>query len=389
VTPHGGPVSAIVGVAETELGAVSGQHPLRMMGKACLEALDEAGLELRDVDGLITAGYPTAMPALDLAQYLGIQPSYADSTDIGGSSFELHVGHADAAIRAGLCEVALITYASTQRQDRSRMLGGPGEPPHSFRAQYEADTGLPSPIGGYALAAARHMYEFGTTSDQLADVAVAARAWAALNPKAFKREPITRDDVLASPLICSPLHLLDCCLVTDGGGAVVVTTRERARHLRRAPVSVLGYGQQITHADISLAPDLVRTGAAASGQAAFVMAGLGPGDVDVAQIYDSFTITVILSLEDLGFCAKGEGGSFVGDGRIAPGGNFPLNTSGGGLSYCHPGMLGLLLLVEGVRQLRGECGVRQVAGAEVAVCHGTGGVLSSSATVLLGAGERG
>jgi acetyl-CoA acetyltransferase len=328
------------------------------------------------------------MPALDLAQYLGLEPSYVDSTDIGGSSFEMHVAHADAAIRAGLCEVVLITYASTQRQDRSRMLGGPDQPSYSFSAQFEADTGMPSPIGAYALAAARHMHEFGTTSDQLADVAVAAREWAALNPNAFKRTRITRDDVLSSPVICSPLHLLDCCLITDGGGAVVLTTQERARDLRPAPVSILGYGQQMTHADISLAPDLVRTGAIGSGKAAFEMAGVSPEDVDVAEIYDSFTITVILSLEDLGFCAKGEGGSFVADGRIAPGGDFPLNTTGGGLSYCHPGMFGLLLLVEGTRQLRGECGERQVAGAEVALCHGTGGVLSSSVTVLLGAGDH-
>ena len=381
-----GPTSAIVGVAESELGAVSHQHALRMMALASLDALDEAGLKLSDVDGLITAGYPTVMPSLDLAQYLGIQPAYADSTDIGGSSFEMHVAHADAAIRAGLCNVVLITYASTQRQDRSRVLGGPKQPPFSFGAQFELETGLPSPIGGYALAAARHMFEFGTTSDQLADVAVAARAWAALNEKAFKRDPISRADVLSSPLICSPLHLLDCCLVTDGGGAVVITSQERARNLRSAPVSVLGYGQAITQADISLAPDLVRTGAAVSGKNAFAMAGLSPDDIDVAEIYDSFTITVLLSLEDLGFCAKGDGGAFVADGRIAPGGAFPLNTSGGGLSYCHPGMLGLLLLVEGVRQLRGECGARQVPGAEVALCHGTGGVLSSSATVLLGAG---
>jgi acetyl-CoA acetyltransferase len=379
------PVSAIVGVAESELGAVSDQHPLRMMAAASIEALDDAGLTLADVDGLITAGYPTVMPSLDLAQYLGIAPSYVDSTDIGGSSFEMHVAHADAAIQAGLCEVALITYASTQRQDRSRLAGGPAEPAFSYRSQFEMATGMPSPIGAYALATARHMYEFGTTSDQLAEVAVAARAWAGLNPKAFKRDPITVEDVLESRPICTPLHLLDCCLVTDGGGAVVVTSQKRAHDLRREPVSVLGYGQQITHADVSQSPDLVRTGAAVSGKAAFAMAGLAPGDVDVAEIYDSFTITVLLSLEDLGFCAKGEGGAFVEEGRIKPGGGFPLNTSGGGLSYCHPGMFGLLLLIEGVRQLRGECGDRQVSEAEVALCHGTGGVLSSSATVLLGA----
>jgi acetyl-CoA acetyltransferase len=378
------PATAIVGVAESDLGAVSHQHPLRMMAQASLAALADAGLELRDIDGLITAGFPTVMPTLDLAEYLALEPSYVESTDIGGGSFEMHVAQADAAIQAGLCDTVLITYASTQRQDRSRNLGGAPEPPYTFRMQFERDSAMPSPIGAYALAANRHMHEFGTTSEQLAEVAVATRRWAALNPKAFKREPITITDVLESPIICSPLHLLDCCLVTDGGGAIVITSKERAQDLRQPPISVLGYGQRITHANISLAPDLVRTGAVESGTAAFSMAGLSRSDVDIAQIYDSFTITVLLSLEDLGFCRKGEGGAFVENGRTAPGGAFPLNTSGGGLSYCHPGMLGLLLLVEAVRQLRHEAGDRQVEDADIALCHGTGGVLSSSATVLLG-----
>lgn len=380
------PVSAIVGVAESELGAVSGEHALRMMANAALDALDDAGLTLSDVDGLVTAGFPTVMPALDLAEYLGLEPRFVDSTDIGGSSFELHIALADAAIQSGLCNTILIGYASTQRQDQSRSLGGPAEPSFTFRSQFELNTGLPFPIGGYALAAARHMHEFGTTSEQLAQIAVATRRWARLNPKAYKRDPLTVEDVLASPLICTPLHLFDCCLVTDGGGAVVITARDRASAARKIPISVLGYGQQVTHATVSGARDLLRTGAIESGRTAFAMAGLSPRDVDVAEIYDSFTITVLLSLEDLGFCGKGEGGAFVDNGRTAPGGDFPLNTSGGGLSYCHPGMLGLLLLVEAVRQLRGECGERQVTDADVALCHGTGGVLASAATVLLGKG---
>jgi acetyl-CoA acetyltransferase len=378
------PDTAIVGVAESELGAVRDQHALRMMAQAAAAALAEAGLRLTDVDGVMTAGFPTDTAAVDVAEYLGIRPTFMSSTDTGGSSFELHVAEADLAIGAGLCSTVLIVYASTQRQDRSRSLDGPTEPDFTFAAQYERPSGLLWPVGAYALAAARHMHEFGTTREQLAEVAVAARAWAQRNPKAFRREPLTVDDVLSSPPVSSPLTVADCCLVTDGGGAVVMTSRERAATLRCRPVDVLGFGAHSTHANIVTAPDLVRTSARASGRQAFAMAGLSPADVDVAEIYDSFTITVLLSLEDLGFCEKGEGGSFVSGGRIRPDGDFPLNTSGGGLSYCHPGRLGLLLLVEAVRQLRGEAGDRQVPGARTALCHGTGGVLSTSATVLLG-----
>jgi acetyl-CoA acetyltransferase len=240
-----------------------------------------------------------------------------------------------------------------------------------------------TPPPAYALAATRHMHEYGTTSEQLAEIAVATRAWAALNPRALYREPLTVDDVLASPWVAYPFHQLDCCLVTDAGGAVVLTSTERARGLGVPVVEVLGSAVAHTHHMISQMPDLTTTPARLSGAAAYAQAGIGPADVDVAELYDSFTYTVLAELEDLGFCAKGEGGAFVSGGRTAPGGEFPLNTSGGGLSYTHPGMFGMFLLIEAVRQLRGECGERQVAGAEVALVNGMGGYLSSSATAIL------
>jgi acetyl-CoA acetyltransferase len=236
------------------------------------------------------------------------------------------------------------------------------------------------------MAAQRHMREFGTTPEQLAEVAVAAREWALRNPVAFSREagPLTVDEVLASPLISAPLHRLDCCLQTDGGGAVVLTSVERARTLRRSPVLVLGDGEASTQMGATEIPDLTSTGAAVSGPRALQEADVSVTDIDVVEVYDSFTITVLLTLEGLGFCARGEAGPFVEDGRTRPGGAFPLNTSGGGLSYCHPGMFGIFLIIEAVRQLRGEAGDRQVEGAELALCHGTGGELSTHATVVLG-----
>jgi acetyl-CoA acetyltransferase len=278
--------------------------------------------------------------------------------------------------------VALITYGSTQRSQRSRRLGRGG--PARLTEQFERIWGLPLPVGAYALAASRHMHQYGTTSEQLAEVAVATRRWAELNPRAFMREPITIQDVLASPLITEPLHLLDCCLVTDGGGAVVVAAPERARDLALPPVWILGHGESHSHLTISNMPDLTVTPARESGGRAFAMAGLSPAEMDVVEIYDSFTITVLLTLESLGFCGPGESGDFVSGQRTAPGGPFPLNTNGGGLSYCHPGMYGIFLLIEAVRQLRGESGPRQVEGARLAVAHGTGGVLSSGATVVMG-----
>ena len=251
--------------------------------------------------------------------------------------------------------------------------------------QYETPWGMPTPVGGYALAAMRHMHEFGTTSSQLAEIAVATRKWAALNPAATMRAPLSIDEVLASPMISDPLHLLDACLVTDGGGAVVMTSAEHARAIgHRRPVHVRGYGEAHTHWTIAAMPDLARlTAAEVAGREAFAMAGIGHDAIDVAELYDSFTITVLMTLEALGFCARGEGGAFVAGQRTAPGGPFPMNTSGGGLSYAHPGMYGIFLLIEAVRQLRGECGERQVANAATALVHGTGGTLSSGATCIL------
>jgi acetyl-CoA acetyltransferase len=375
-------VAAIAGVAESDLGDVAPKTAMQLQAEAAVEALAEAGLTPADVDGLLSAGGDTYAPSMAVGEYLGIRPRFTDSTNIGGSSFVAHAGHARRAIQDRLCDVALITYGSTQRSLAARSLGRGG----GVRGtpQFEGVWGLPLPVGAYALAASRHMHEFGTTAEQLAEVAVATRRWASLNPRAFMRDPITIEDVLASRWIAEPLHLLDCCLVTDGGGAVVIVSGERARDLPKPPVWILGHGESHTHLGIGSMPDLTTTPALHSGAAAFAMAGLTPADVDVAELYDSFTITVLLTLEALGFCGRGESGAFVSGQRTAPGGDFPLNTNGGGLSYCHPGMYGIFTLIEATRQLRGECGPRQVEGARVAVANGTGGVLSSAATVVLG-----
>jgi acetyl-CoA acetyltransferase len=347
-------------------------------------ALDDAGLTLADVDGLCHA-----QSAMAVAEYLRITPTWTDSTNTGGSSFEIHAEHAAAAIAAGLCDVVVSVYANTPRSDRKRGTGFRGRPgswgPPDPSMEWEAAFGLRRPMGPYAMAAARHMHEFGTTSEQLAEIAVSTRAWAAMNPEARYRDPLTVDDVLASPLQVEPLHLLDCCLVTDGAGAFVMTSAERAKDLRKPPVYVLGAGTAHDHsAMISEMPDLTTTAGAISGPKAFAMAGIKTDDVDVLMGYDSFTITALLHLEDLGFCAKGEGGAFVEDGRTGPGGSLPMNTNGGGLSYTHPGMYGMFLLTEATRQLRGECGERQVADAEVAVAHGSGFILSCMSTIVLG-----
>jgi acetyl-CoA acetyltransferase len=371
--------AAIVGTAESDLGEVGpGFTPLDLIGQATERALDDAGLEKKDVDGLFSASAYYSMATVSAGEYLGIRPRYSDATNMGGSSFVSHLLHAAAALEAGLCEVALVTYASTQRSGGG--FRGLSEPPNPYETPY----GPRYPVSMYALAASRHMHEFGTTRAQLAEVAVAAREWANLNPKAFLRDDLTVEDVLASRMVSSPLSILDCCLVTDGGGALLVTSAERAKDLRKPPVYLLGAGEAHWHRNISQMPDLTVTAAADSGRWAYEMAGVGPEDVDVAMLYDAFTINPILFLEDLGFCEKGEGGTFVEGGRIAPKGELAVNTNGGGLSYNHPGMYGLLLLIEAVRQLRGECGERQVEGATVALAHGNGGVFSSQVTAVLG-----
>jgi acetyl-CoA acetyltransferase len=371
--------AVIVGAAESDLGEVGpGFTPLDLIGQATERALADAGLEKRDVDGLFSASVYYQTPTLSAGEYLGIRPRYSDATMMGGSSFISHLLHATAALEAGLCEVALITYASTQLSEGG--FRGVSDPPNPYETPY----GPRYPVSMYALAASRHMHEYGTTRKQLAEVAVAAREWAKLNPKAFMRDDLTVEDVLASRMVSSPLSILDCCLVTDGGGALLVTSPERAKDLRKPPVYLLGAGDAHWHRNISQMPDLTVTAAADSGRRAYEMAGVGPQDVALAMLYDAFTINPILFLEDLGFCKKGEGGAFVEGGRIAPGGEIAVNTNGGGLSYNHPGMYGLLLLIEAVRQLRGECGERQVEGVDVALAHGNGGVLSSQGTAVLG-----
>jgi acetyl-CoA acetyltransferase len=374
---------AIVGVAESEYGRVPHLTEMQMHAQATWRALEESGLRKEEVDGVFCSAHSLGMPTVMLCEYLQVFPRYSDSTSIGGSSFEAHLNHAVAAIRAGKCEVALITYASNQLSSRGRMIGTGGRPATIPEATYEAPYGN-TLVGAYAMAAHRHMHEYGTTAEQLAEIAVVTRRHAGLNPLAMYREPITVQDVLNSRIIADPLHLLDCCVVSDGGGAVLVTTEERARDLKQTPVFVLGSSESHTHANISQMPDLTVTAAAMTAPRAFAEAGVTPDDIDMAMIYDSFTITVLLLLEDLGFCKKGEGGAFVQDGRIALGGQLPINTDGGGLSSNHPGMRGIFLIIEAVRQLRGQCGPRQVEGAKIAVAHGSGGLLSSQATTILG-----
>ncbi|MFF5259956.1 thiolase [Actinomadura viridis] len=373
--------TAIVGVAESDLGEVGPDvTALDLVAQAAGRALDDAGLTIGDVDGLFGHSAFFPMPTVVMAEHLGIRPRHSDSTATGGSSFVAHLRHAAAAIDAGLCEVALIVYGSTQRSAS----GGLVSSGRSFLPSYETPFRPRLPVSAYALAAARHFHEFGTTREHLAEVAVAARRWARLNPVAFARDDLTIDDVLGSRMVSSPLTVRDCCLVTDGGGAVVVTSAERARDLRRPPVYYLGGAEAQWHMNISQMPDLTVTAASETGPRAFELAGLRPADVDVVQLYDAFTINVLLFLEDLGFCEKGAAGDFVSGGGVAPGGHLPVNTNGGGLSYCHPGMYGIFLLIEAARQLRGEAGDRQVAGAHVALVHGNGGMLSSQVTALLG-----
>ena len=376
------PEARIVGVAECDIGETGLGLP-ELQVQAVTRALDDAGLTIADVDGLATNGYGR-FPTTLLAEYLGVRPRWTESSFIGGSASVAYIDRAAAAIARGDAEVVVISWVSNQRSAHSRRLGGVVVDEARPDARLEAPFHPLSPISFYAMAAQRHMHEFGTTPEQLAAVAVAAREWALRNPRAFRHDagPLTVDDVLATPMVSSPLHVADCCLVTDGGGAVVLAA---AGSGSRRGVRIIGFGEATTHASMSQAPELVVSGAAESGQRAFAAAGLTPDDVDVAQVYDSFTITVVLSLEGLGFCERGTAGALAESGALAPGGRLPLNTSGGGLSYCHPGQLGVLLVVEAVRQLRGECGARQVPGARVALCHGTGGILSHHATLLLGA----
>ena len=370
------------------------EHPTRWAPdktqyQLCVEsargALADAGMAISDVDGLFTAGVGP-IGVMTLAEHLNLQPRFHDSTNIGGSSFVAHVLHAAAAIAAGLCEVALIVYGSTASSERFAVgTSGltTGDPPDQFEVPFG-----PTVLNSYALCAQRHMHEFGTTAEQLAEIAVTIRRHAAMNSVAKYRDPITIADVLASRVVASPLHLLDCCIISDGAGAVVVTSAERARDGAKRPVRVLGGAEALCHTAMGKR-DLTEMAAKQSGPRALAMAGVRHADIDLCMLYDSFTITVLLTLENLGFCGKGEGGAFVQGGRLGLGGALPTNTDGGGLSSNHPGMRGIFLVIEAVRQLRGECGERQVADCAVALCHGTGGMLGlrhSGVTMILGRG---
>ena len=370
--------AAVVGIGQAGCGAAPGFTAMELMAQAALNALGDAGLRVGDVVGIFAATSTHAFPTLSVAEYLGIRPKYFDGTNVGGSSFEAHLVSAALALDAGLCSVALICYGSNQRSAGGKLVSMSEPQPH------EAPYKPRNPINAYALAASRHMHQFGTTREQLADVAVAARAWANLNPAAFAHGPLSREDVLRARMVSDPLTTLDCCLVTDGGGACVLVRADRARDLPHPPAYLLGAAGAGWHRAIMAMPDLTITAASDSGPRAFAMAGLTPGDVRLAMLYDAFTINTILFLEDLGFCPKGEGGRFVEDGAIAPGGRLAVNTNGGGLSCVHPGMYGMFLILEAVAQLRGQAGERQVPDLDVALVHGNGGTLSSQCTALLG-----
>ncbi|HEY2286253.1 MAG TPA: thiolase domain-containing protein [Streptosporangiaceae bacterium] len=348
-------------------------------------ALADAGLTFADVDAYYCAGDAPGFGGISMADYLGLKLTQMDSTETGGSSYVVHIGHAAEAIAAGKCQVALITLAGLPLQARGNLvLGALRGPEDSFESVYGT-----SIHGMYALAARRHMYEFGTTSEQLAEIKVAAAQHAQYNPSALRREPVTVEDVVNSPLISDPLHRLDCCVVTDGGGALIVVSPDVAASLPRHCVKVLGHGEAPKTSDNGRI-DLTYTGAVWSGPRAFAEAGVTPADIDYASIYDSFTITVLETIEDLGFCAKGQGGAFVSDGALqAPHGKLPFNTDGGGLCSNHPGNRGgMTKVLEAVRQLRGEAHPEvQVPDCALALAHGTGGSIGTrmgSSTVILG-----
>jgi acetyl-CoA acetyltransferase len=373
---------AILGTGLAGMGHAGGATEQEIIAQASCQAIARSGLRKADIDGIITASLTSPWWVMRMAEYLGIRPRFSDSTMFGGSAFIAALKIAQLAIDAGECENVLICYGATPRSapSSSKINQMRAElDPQPYEHPYKAF----NPVSSYALAAARHMYEYGTTRQQLAEVAVAARQWARLNPDAFSKKPLSVDDVLNAKMISDPFTTLDCCLVTDGAGAIVVTSAQRAKALHAQPIYVLGSGFAHWHRQISCMEDLTVTPAVESGRKAFAQAGLRPADIDVVQLYDAFTINPILFLEDLGFCKKGEGGAFVSGGRIAPGGAFPMNTNGGGLSCVHPGMYSLFLIIEAVTQLRGEGMARQVNGAQTALVHGNGGVLSSEATAIL------
>ena len=369
---------AIAGVGTAGCGEAHGMSDLEILSQAAKTAVEDAGLALKDLDGLCTANLNAAMWPLNVVECLGIRPKFVEGTNIGGAAFVAHQLPAMLALDAGVCDAVLVCYGSTQRtaafgrkeRGAARILLDPDP----FQSPYQPF----NPPSSYALIAARHMYQYGTTRRHLAEVAVAARKWAQLNPEAFSRDPLDIDTVLKARMVTDPFTAYDCCLVTDGAAAYVMTRADRAKDLKKKPIYILANATAVWHRSVSSMRDLTVTPSQESGERAFAAAGLGPKDMDVVQIYDAFSINTILALEDLGFCKKGEGGPFVENGAIAPGGRLPVNTNGGGLSCVHPNMYGAFITIEAVRQLRGECGERQVKGAKTAVVNGNGGNSASS-----------
>ncbi len=375
---------AIAGVGQAGLGQAHGFTEMEILVQAAQRAVADAGLTMQDIDGIATASVTATMWAMPVIEHLGIKPTFIDSTMLGGSSFVAHLMPALQALESGQCNAVLVCYGSTQRTSTI----GRAEIANARRKldpqPYEAPYNPLNPLSSYALVAARHMHQYGTRREHLAEVAVAARRWAQMNPEATQRDPLSIEEVLASRMVSDPLSVRDCCLVTDGAGAYVLVRADRAKDLKQKPVYVLGSSTAVWNRQISSMADLTVTAAQQSGRIAFEMAGLQPKDIDVLELYDAFTINTILFLEDLGFCKKGEGGDFVSNGGIAPGGHLPVNTNGGGLSCIHPGMYGVFIMIEAVRQLRASCGERQIANAQTAVVHGNGGTLSSQSTAILG-----
>ncbi|MFC2949151.1 thiolase C-terminal domain-containing protein [Virgibacillus sediminis] len=376
----------IVGAADSEVGVVPHMSATQLCMDAALKAMDDAGVTKKEIDGLITCdswAEPFLYHSEAMAEYLQIDPKYCLSVGTGGGTTFSLLHHAASAIATGMCETVLITMADSLRSgiSKEKAMNTQASTGHS---QFESPYG-PSVPSLYALIGRAHMAEFGTTAEQYAAIAVAARKHANLHPAAQKRELITIEDVMNSRMIADPLHLFDCSLISDGGSAVILTSAEKAKSMSRPPVYLLGVGEGHRHEHISQAQSLTTSAAKDSGQRAYEMAGLGPRDIDVAELYDCFTPTVLIELEDLGFCQKGEGGDFVESGAIELGGSLPINTHGGLLSHCHPGNPGSMFhLTEAVTQLRREAGDRQVADANVALVHGQGGIMSSHTTLILG-----
>jgi acetyl-CoA C-acetyltransferase len=379
----------VVGAYEHPTREAPAKSTAQLHAEVAAGALDDAGLEKRAVDGYLTAGEPDAdLPSLSMADYLGLHPSFSDTTDYGGSSYVAHVGHAASAIRDGKCELCLVTLAGRPRS-AGQATGAGAREVRTVQDSFERVYGVTN-LTGYAMAARRHAHEHGTTPGQLAEIRAAASHHAQYNEHAMYREPVSVADVLDSPVVADPLHLLDCCVISDGGGALLVASEDVASTLEPSRnVELLGHGEAVGHHDAGRI-DLTRTAAVDSGARAFAEAGLGPEDVDYASIYDSFTITVLEALEDLGFCAKGEGGAFVEDGALRADGRLPFNTDGGGLCSNHPDRGGMTKVIEAVRQLRGETSPEVQVDADVALAHGTGGSIGTrhgAATVVLGRGS--